>query len=849
MEATARVPGRTGTPTGTGTAGGHIHQLITLAAALTAAATAASTAASESAAATAAGGPGAPSDPVVPAPLGVSLESLGDAELIAWGRTVEQLGRYVQALQVQAAGTIATRTHEGRYLREGHKSPADVLTDALLLSRAEAGRRLNLAQHFLPATDPLTTVTTPCDQPVLATAFFTGTTTAEQALTASHYAADAAHLAHAGRTTAEKARELETTMTTHAQTQNPDFLRRIGTRVINIIDPDGDKPTEGELIAKQGIRFHRAYRGLIKITGHATIAQYESIMAYIGHSTNPAPHKDINTINPNTTGNNRDRNGSGSGTGGNNADGNGNGNGSSTGTGGNNGNGNGSGSSDILPGQMNLMDLLHAATATGTAPTPATPTPPPAQPPGPAQLPGRAQPPAPASPAPGAAADNSWPPPQGPAPDWAQPATTTANDGKAATTDGDTTDGDTGGTVPGNNDAATDDAATDGASTDGAAQDGEATSDGKNAGFSFIFPAPPPPAGLGWQPASDDTRTNSNNAGWIFPDSPPPAGIGWQPQPAATTTHGTGTPNATATTHGTGSTGSNEDSGARGISPDSSGVGRTDNAAGTDDVGGEGGAQFWATPGLDPAERGGPDGSGTEPPWPHLVHGIQVPEPGSDIDLPGLDPIDPNNTDPAVADKRTHAQKLLDGMIDCLHLAARTELLPLNGGMKPQLIISTTEADLQANRSQGKGGGIAFLPYTGPSNLSLFDTKLCDADVTTMILGDGQKILNVGRTQRLFTPTQRKLLIARDIGCTFPHCTRPARWCDAHHIIPWQDGGETSIENGALACEYHHSLIHQGHWSVRLLNGIPLYTPTHGTDPNRRDLRNPYHHGLTLPAH
>ncbi|RAN69369.1 hypothetical protein B5P43_36410, partial [Bacillus sp. SRB_336] len=212
-------------------------------------------------------------------------------------------------------------------------------------------------------------------------------------------------------------------------------------------------------------------------------------------------------------------------------------------------------------------------------------------------------------------------------------------------------------------------------------------------------------------------------------------------------------------------------------------------------------------------------GSGAEPPWPHLVHGIQIPEPGSDIDLPGLDPIDPNSTDPTTADKRTHAQKLLDGMIDCLHLAARTGLLPLNGGMKPQLIISTTEADLQASRTQGKHGGIAFLPYTGPSNLSLFNTQLCNADITTMILGDGQKILNVGRTQRLFTHTQRKLLIARDIGCTFPNCTRPAHWCDAHHIIPWQDGGETSIENGALACEYHHTLIHQGHWSVRLLNG------------------------------
>ncbi|NVM97036.1 HNH endonuclease signature motif containing protein, partial [Arthrobacter wenxiniae] len=263
-----------------------------------------------------------------------------------------------------------------------------------------------------------------------------------------------------------------------------------------------------------------------------------------------------------------------------------------------------------------------------------------------------------------------------------------------------------------------------------------------------------------------------------------------------------------------------------------------------DGAGSPGDGAAGTAPGGDGTDGTGCPGEGAPAPWPHLVDGIIVPGPDCADGLEGLDPIDPACTDPAVRDKRTHGQKLLDGLLDAVRLAARTGLLPVNGGLKPQLLISTTEADLQASRARGTGCGIAFLPYTGPNNLTLFDTDLCDADVTTMILGNGQDILNVGRTQRFFTDAQRKILAARDIGCTFPHCTRPAAMCDAHHVIPWQDGGETSIENGALLCAYHHTLLHQGHWTLRLHNGTPLYTPAYAIDPTRTERRNTYHHGL-----
>ncbi|WP_154605257.1 HNH endonuclease signature motif containing protein [Arthrobacter sp. AQ5-05] len=230
-------------------------------------------------------------------------------------------------------------------------------------------------------------------------------------------------------------------------------------------------------------------------------------------------------------------------------------------------------------------------------------------------------------------------------------------------------------------------------------------------------------------------------------------------------------------------------------------------------------------------------------PWPHLLNGTSVPEPGSEEDLPGLDPIDPHSTDPAVTDRRTHGQKLLDGLIDCLKLAARTGLLPITGGLRPQVFISTTQAELERKNTAGEPLGIALAPYSGPQPLAAFAETLCDADITGTILGDGSEILNVGRTQRLFTTAQRKILLARDLGCTFPDCTKPGTWTEAHHILPWYEGGESNINNAAPLCGPHHTHTHQGAWTVRLHHGIPFYTPSYNVDPTQHERRNTYHHG------
>ena len=85
----------------------------------------------------------------------------------------------------------------------------------------------------------------------------------------------------------------------------------------------------------------------------------------------------------------------------------------------------------------------------------------------------------------------------------------------------------------------------------------------------------------------------------------------------------------------------------------------------------------------------------------------------------------------------------------------------------------------------------------------------CDARVIPAVLGSDGVPLELGRAARLFTPAQVNALYLRDGGCTFPGCDRPARWCHAHHLHHWLDGGPTDLDNATLLCQRHHTIAHR----------------------------------------
>ncbi|WP_442860916.1 HNH endonuclease signature motif containing protein [Amycolatopsis sp. CA-230715] len=96
----------------------------------------------------------------------------------------------------------------------------------------------------------------------------------------------------------------------------------------------------------------------------------------------------------------------------------------------------------------------------------------------------------------------------------------------------------------------------------------------------------------------------------------------------------------------------------------------------------------------------------------------------------------------------------------------------------------------------------------------------------------------MGRARRLVTEALRFMLALRDGGCCFPGCSRTPRHCEAHHVVPWAHGGTTDLGNLVLLCAHHHRLLHRSDWKLRMVDGLPVFTPPEFVDPWRRSRSN-----------
>ncbi|MGB5951186.1 MAG: DUF222 domain-containing protein [Ornithinimicrobium sp.] len=110
-------------------------------------------------------------------------------------------------------------------------------------------------------------------------------------------------------------------------------------------------------------------------------------------------------------------------------------------------------------------------------------------------------------------------------------------------------------------------------------------------------------------------------------------------------------------------------------------------------------------------------------------------------------------------------------------------------------------------RDQLIGCGRTFTGDTlSPTQVRLL---ACSAELIPTVLGSESEVIDHGRSVRLATPGQIKRLWLRDRHCTFPGCTTPATWCDAHHLSWWSRGGPTDLNNLTLLCGRHHTRVHE----------------------------------------
>jgi hypothetical protein len=78
----------------------------------------------------------------------------------------------------------------------------------------------------------------------------------------------------------------------------------------------------------------------------------------------------------------------------------------------------------------------------------------------------------------------------------------------------------------------------------------------------------------------------------------------------------------------------------------------------------------------------------------------------------------------------------------------------------------------------------------------------------------------------------RRALEHRDRRCRFPGCE--LRYCDAHHIVHWADGGTTALANLVLLCRRHHRAVHEEGFRIErdTAGDLRFHHPTGRLIPN-----------------
>lgn len=131
---------------------------------------------------------------------------------------------------------------------------------------------------------------------------------------------------------------------------------------------------------------------------------------------------------------------------------------------------------------------------------------------------------------------------------------------------------------------------------------------------------------------------------------------------------------------------------------------------------------------------------------------------------------------------------------------------------EPQRATVVVHADLDALVDGKKGAEIEGGGVIAPEVAS---RMLCDADLETVVHDSVGNVVGIGRASRQVPSWMRRQLIKRDGGCTFPGCGTK-RFLNAHHVVHWESGGNTDLSNLTLVCHFHHKLVHEFGWGVRL---------------------------------
>ena len=158
-------------------------------------------------------------------------------------------------------------------------------------------------------------------------------------------------------------------------------------------------------------------------------------------------------------------------------------------------------------------------------------------------------------------------------------------------------------------------------------------------------------------------------------------------------------------------------------------------------------------------------------------------------------------------DTRTASQRRLDGL-ETLLTGVLEHGLPQDRGVRPHLDVLVDHDELRKVATDDASlSAPAQLAGFGSIGRAFLSELLCGANLTPILTGGKDGILDVGRTHRVATPRQRRAVTARQGGqCAAPGCTHPV--VHLHHVVWFSHGGRSDLSNYIGLCPGCHRLVH-----------------------------------------
>ncbi|MGL3806528.1 DUF222 domain-containing protein [Paeniglutamicibacter sp. R2-26] len=204
---------------------------------------------------------------------------------------------------------------------------------------------------------------------------------------------------------------------------------------------------------------------------------------------------------------------------------------------------------------------------------------------------------------------------------------------------------------------------------------------------------------------------------------------------------------------------------------------------------------------------------------------------------PSPDAFEALNQGGAGEDGLTPPQRHLQGLLNLLKSNGRTGGPKKTTGLpSPDVVIITTLAELE-----GRATGNGTTRHGQKLGAAELRQNLCNCAAIPIVMNGKSQVLDLGRSQRYFPDYMRQAILARDGGCLVPGCTVPPEHCEIHHLIPWESGGLTRIQDGAPVCSGHHHAAHAG--LVKIVHNedeLPAVILPEFMDAGRKPLRNTY---------